>query len=43
MLFSSFKLPSKYDSWGLLDYLDLFVKTQTHPKDQAVINFKKGI
>ena len=43
MLFSSIGLPSKYGSWGLLDYLDQVAETPTHPKFQAVIDFNKGI
>jgi len=43
MLFSSVGLPSKYGSWGLLDYMDQVAETPTHPKFQAVIDFNKGI
>jgi hypothetical protein len=42
MLFSSVGLPSKYGSWGLLDYMDQVRETPTHPKFQAVIDFNKG-
>jgi hypothetical protein len=31
MLFSSVGLPSKYGSWGLLDYMDQVAETPTHP------------
>lgn len=43
MLFSSIGAPSKYGSWGLLDYLDQVTETPTHPKFQAVIDFNLGI
>lgn len=42
MLFSSIGLPSKYGSWGLLDYLDQINETPTHPKFQAVLDFNQG-
>ncbi len=42
MLFSSIGLPSKYGSWGLLDYLDQIEETPTHPKFQAVLDFNQG-
>jgi hypothetical protein len=42
MLFSSIGLPSKYGSWGLLDYLDQIGETPTHPKFQAVLDFNQG-
>jgi len=42
-LFSSIGLPSKYGSWGLLDYLDQVAETPTHPKFQAIIDFNQGI
>jgi hypothetical protein len=32
MLFSSIGLPSKYGSWGLLDYSDQILENGTHPK-----------
>jgi hypothetical protein len=41
-LFSSIGLPSKYGSWGLLDYLDQVAETPTHPKFQAIIDFNQG-
>jgi hypothetical protein len=39
MLYSSIGLPSKYGSWGLLDYSDQISKNPTHPKFQAVLNY----
>ena len=42
-LFSSIGSPSKYGSWGLLDYLDQVAETPTHPKFQAIIDFNQGI
>jgi hypothetical protein len=41
-LFSSIGSPSKYGSWGLLDYLDQVAETPTHPKFQAIIDFNQG-
>jgi len=43
MIFSGIGLPSKYGSWGLLDYSDQIYETPTHPKFQAVIDFNKGL
>ncbi len=43
MLFSSIGTPSKYGSWGLLDYLDQVSENPTHPKFQAVKDFNLGI
>lgn len=42
MIFSSIGLPSKYGSWGILDYLDQIRETPTHPKFQAVLDFNQG-
>lgn len=42
MLFSSVGLPSKYGSWGLLDYMDQVRENPTHPKFQAIIDFNLG-
>jgi hypothetical protein len=39
MLFSSIGLPSKYGSWGLLDYSDQIYENPTHPKFAAVIGY----
>jgi hypothetical protein len=39
MLFSSIGLPSKYGSWGLLDYMDQIAENQTHPKFKAIVDF----
>lgn len=41
-IFSSIGLPSKYGSWGVLDYLDQVAETPTHPKFQAIIDFNQG-
>lgn len=43
MLFSSIGTPSKYGSWGLLDYLDQVAENPTHPKFKAVVDFNQGI
>jgi hypothetical protein len=43
MLFSSVGLPSKYGSWGVLDYMDQVAETPTHPKFQAIIDFNQGL
>jgi hypothetical protein len=43
MIFSGIGLPSKYGSWGLLDYSDQVYETPTHPKFQAVIDFNLGL
>lgn len=43
MLFSSIGLPSKYGSWGLLDYLDQVLETPTHPKFQAILDFNQNL
>lgn len=43
MLFSSIGLPSKYGSWGLLDYMDQVAENPTHPKFRAVVDFNQGI
>lgn len=43
MLFSSIGTPSKYGSWGLLDYLDQVAENPTHPKFKAVIDFNLGL
>ena len=43
MLFSSIGLPSKYGSWGLLDYLDQVAEEPTHPKWRAVLDFNLGM
>jgi hypothetical protein len=42
MLFSSIGLPSKYGSWGVLDYLDQINETPTHPKFQAILDINAG-
>jgi hypothetical protein len=42
MLFSSIGLPSKYGSWGLLDYMDQINEEPTHPKFQAVLDYNQG-
>ena len=42
MLFSSIGLPSKYGSWGVLDYLDQVAETGTHPKWQAILDFNQN-
>ena len=42
MLPSSIALPSKYGSWGVLDYLDQVVETPTHPKWQAILDFNQN-
>lgn len=39
MLFSSIGKPSKYGSWGLLDYSDQVYESPTHPKFQAVLDY----
>jgi hypothetical protein len=39
MLFSSVGLPSKYGSWGLLDYMDQVNEIETHPKFKAILSF----
>lgn len=41
-IFSSVGLPSKYGSWGVLDYMDQVNETPTHPKFQAIIDFNLG-
>jgi hypothetical protein len=38
MLFSSIGLPSKYGSWGVLDYADQINENPTHPKFQAILD-----
>lgn len=43
MLYSSVGLPSKYGSWGVLDYMDQVNETPTHPKFQAIIDFNQGL
>jgi hypothetical protein len=43
MLYSSIGAPSKYGSWGLLDYSDQINELPTHPKFAAVIEFNQGI
>jgi hypothetical protein len=43
MLFSSIGAPSKYGSWGVLDYLDQVVESPTHPKWQAIKDFNQGL
>lgn len=39
MLFSSIGLPSKYGSWGVLDYSDQVYENPTHPKFQAILDY----
>ena len=41
-IFSSVGLPSKYGSWGVLDYMDQINETPTHPKFQAIVDFNQG-
>ena len=41
-IFSSIGLPSKYGSWGVLDYLDQIYESPTHPKFQAILDFNQG-
>lgn len=41
-IFSGIGLPSKYGSWGILDYLDQINEVPTHPKFQAIIDFNQG-
>ena len=41
-IFSSVGLPSKYGSWGVLDYMDQVNESPTHPKFQAIIDFNLG-
>lgn len=41
-IFSSIGLPSKYGSWGVLDYLDQVNESPTHPKFQAILDFNQG-
>lgn len=41
-IFSSIGLPSKYGSWGVLDYLDQVNEVPTHPKFQAIKDFNQG-
>lgn len=43
MLYSSVGLPSKYGSWGVLDYMDQVNETPTHPKFQAIVDFNQGL
>jgi hypothetical protein len=42
MLFSSIGLPSKYGSWGVLDYADQINENPTHPKFQAILDFNSN-
>jgi hypothetical protein len=42
MIFSSIGLPSKYGSWGVLDYMDQVNETPTHPKWQAILDFNQN-
>jgi hypothetical protein len=41
-IFSGIGLPSKYGSWGILDYMDQVNENPTHPKFQAIIDFNQG-
>ena len=43
MVYSSVGLPSKYCSWGVLDYMDQVNETPTHPKLQAILDFNQGL
>lgn len=43
MLFNSVGNPTRYGSWGLLDYADQVTEQPTHPKFQAVLDYNTGI
>jgi hypothetical protein len=42
IIFSSIGLPSKYGSWGVLDYIDQVSENPTHPKFQVILDFNQG-
>ena len=42
MIFSSIGLPSKYGSWGVLDYSDQVYESPSHPKFEAIKEFSNN-